>query len=254
MISEASPFSRTAVFEKGDVTIADMAALYVYDNTLLGVKMTGAELKDYLEHSARYYIQQPEGAAIADWSTVTNAQYDGMTRGIPDYSYDVLSGVNYHINISKPVGERIENLTMPDGTPIKDTDVFAFAVNNYRQSGGSGYPHVASAPVIYDEQKAIRELMIEWAQEKKVINPADFFVENWTVSTSAAPVEPPAPTEVPTAAPIETAVATPESTEAPAAEPQSDLAGTGAEMLIPASIAAMLMLLGTVLVLRRTQH
>lgn len=113
-----------------------------------------------------------------------------MTRGIPDYSYDVLSGVNYHINISKPVGERIENLTMPDGTPIKDTDVFAFAVNNYRQSGGSGYPHVASAPVIYDEQKAIRELMIEWAQEKKVINPADFFVENWTVSTSAAPVEP----------------------------------------------------------------
>lgn len=257
VISEASPFSRTAVFEKGDVTIADMAALYVYDNTLLGVKMTGAELKDYLEHSASYYIQQPEGTAIADWSTVTNAQYDGMTRGIPDYAYDVLSGVNYHINISKPVGERIENLTMPDGTPIKDTDVFAFAVNNYRQSGGSGYPHVASAPVIYDEQKAIRELMIEWAQEKKVINPADFFVENWTVSTSAAPVETPAPTEGPTAAPTETAVATPEVTETPAeavAEAQGDLAGTGAEMLIPASIAALLMLLGTVLVLRRTQH
>lgn len=186
VISEASPFSRTAVFRKGDVTIADMAALYVYDNTLVGVKLTGAQVKDYLEHAARYYQQQEPGAEITDWSTVTNAQYPGDTRGIPDYAYDVLSGVNYHIDISKPVGERIQNLTFPDGTPVKDDDEFALAVNDYRQSGGSGYPHVVGAPVIYNEQQAIRDLMIQWAQDKTVIDPAEFFVENWTVSTSAA--------------------------------------------------------------------
>ena len=187
IVAEASPFSREAVFKKGDVTIADMAALYIYDNTLFGVKMNGAQLKEYLEHSARYYKQQEEGAKIDDWSTVTNAQYDGMTRGIPDYSYDVLSGVNYHINISKPVGERIENLTWPDGTPVKDNDEFILALNNYRQSGGSGYPAVKEAEVVYDEQMAIRYLMIDWATKNKTIDPANFFVKNWTVGTSAAP-------------------------------------------------------------------
>lgn len=197
IVAEASPFSREAVFKKGDVTIADMASLYIYDNTLFGVKMNGAQLKEYLEHSARYYKQQEEGAKIDDWSTVTNAQYDGMTRGIPDYSYDVLSGVSYHINISKPVGKRIENLTWPDGTPVKDNDEFILALNNYRQSGGSGYPAVKEAEVVYDEQVAIRDLMIEWATKNKTIDPANFFAKNWEVSTSAAPpVDLPADDEV----------------------------------------------------------
>lgn len=197
IVAEASPFSREAVFKKGDVTIADMASLYIYDNTLLGVKMNGTQLKEYLEHSARYYKQQEEGAKIDDWSTVTNAQYDGMTRGIPDYSYDVLSGVSYHINISKPVGKRIENLTWPDGTPVKDNDEFILALNNYRQSGGSGYPAVKEAEVVYDEQMAIRDLMIDWATKNSTIDPANFFAKNWDVSTSAAPaVDLPADDEV----------------------------------------------------------
>lgn len=192
VVSEASPFSREAVFKKGDVTIADMASLYVYDNTLLGVKLTGAQLKDYLEHSARYYKQQEPGVPVADWSAVTNAQYEGDTRGIPDYSYDVLSGVDYHIDISKPVGERIQFLTLPDGTPLGDDDEVVLALNNYRQSGGSGYPHVKDAEVVYDEQIAIRDLMIDWAQEKKVIDPTTFFFRNWTVDSSPAkaPVAP----------------------------------------------------------------
>lgn len=186
IVSQASPFSRTAVFQKGDVTIADMAALYVYDNTLYGSLITGAQLKDYLEWSARYYQQQEVGAKIEDWSTVTNAMYEGETRGIPDYSYDVLSGVNYHINISQPVGKRIENLTYPDGNPVQADDKFILAVNNYRQGGGSGYPHIANAPIVYDQQEAIRDLLIQWAQNNGTIDPADFFVENWTVSTTAA--------------------------------------------------------------------
>ncbi|EPD29488.1 hypothetical protein HMPREF9238_01468 [Gleimia europaea ACS-120-V-Col10b] len=135
------------MFDKGDVTIADMASIYVYDNTLFGIKFTGEQLRDYLEWSARFYIQQDEGAEVEDWSTVTNAQYEGMTRGLPDYTYDVLSGVNYHIDISKPVGERIDLRTFPDGTPIQPEDEHILALNNYRQSGGSAYPHVKTVPV-----------------------------------------------------------------------------------------------------------
>lgn len=194
VLAEASPFSRNAVFPEGDVTIANMAGLYTFDNTLLGVELTGAQVKDYLEWSARYYVQQEPGAEIEDWSTVTNAS-DG-NRNIPDYALDVLSGVNYHVNISQPVGERIENLSHPDGTPVADDDRFILAINNYRQSGGQNYPHVANAPVRYDEVKSIRDLMIDWAIQNEVINPDDFFVENWTLSTSSVEVEEPTePTE-----------------------------------------------------------
>ncbi|MFJ3031996.1 5'-nucleotidase C-terminal domain-containing protein [Rothia terrae] len=130
---------------------------------------------------------------------MTNEIYPGDTRGIPDYSYDILSGVNYHINISKPVGQRIENLTLADGTELADDARVVLAVNNYRWSGGSGYPHVTNAPIVYEEQKAVRDLMIDWAIEHKTIDPADFFEQSWTVGTSAAVQEPvpsePAPSE-----------------------------------------------------------
>lgn len=221
-------------------------------------------MKDYLEWSARYYIQQEEGAVIDDWSTVTNAMYEGATRGIMDYAYDILSGVNYHINISKPVGERIENLTYPDGTPVGDDDQLVLAVNNYRQSGGSGYPHVTGAPIVYDEQMAVRDLMIDWAVNSGVIDPADFFVQNWTVSTSSV-VEPtdPQPTDPQPSVPgpdgEDNSASTGGST--PAADSPADdstatnesaapgaLAKTGASVGGIAAIAALMLVAGGVLV------
>lgn len=218
ILAEASPFSRTAVFQKGDVTIADMAGLYTYDNTLYGVKLTGAQVRDYLEWSARYYKQQEPGAQISDWATVTNEQYPGDSRGIPDYSYDVLSGVKYHVNISQPVGQRIENLTLADGTPLADDAQVILALNNYRWSGGSGYPHVTGAPIVYNEQKTVRDLMINWAIDHKSIDPTEFFEKNWDVSASAAAALP-APTASASAEP--TASAAPTDSVSPSAAPST---------------------------------
>src|SRR5690606_37898881 len=135
VISQASPFSRTAVFPEGEVTIADIAGLYIYENTLSAVVLTGAELRDYLEYSARYFNQVEEGAEF-DPETGTNAVYPDRPEGVPDYNYDVISGLEYVIDISQPVGERIAALSYPDGTPVGEDDEFVMAVNNYRQSGG----------------------------------------------------------------------------------------------------------------------
>lgn len=276
VLSEASPFSRDAVFPEGDVTVANMAGLYTFDNTLLGVKLTGAQVKDYLEHSARYYVQQEEGAEITDWSEVTNAYIPEQDRNVPDYALDQLSGVNYHINISKPVGERIENLTYPDGTPVGDDDEFVLAINNYRQSGGQNYPHVAEAEIVYDETKAIRDLMIDWAIAMEVIDPADFFEANWTISTGAYvppveeedpvdpvdPVEPgepedpadPAPTD-PTDPPAEDKPAPDKGDDVAVKAPEhkgGDLAKTGASVVNLGAAAAILLALGVIfMVIRR---
>ena len=48
------------------------------------------------------------------------------------FNYDIFSGVNYEIDISKEPGERIQNLTRPDGTEIAENDILSVAVNNYR--------------------------------------------------------------------------------------------------------------------------
>ncbi|MEK8105365.1 5'-nucleotidase C-terminal domain-containing protein [Micromonospora sp. M12] len=64
VLSIAAPFSRTAVFPAGDVKIRDVAGLYVYDNTLEAVVLSGAEVRAYLEYSAKYFRTVAPGAPV----------------------------------------------------------------------------------------------------------------------------------------------------------------------------------------------
>ncbi|MEV6040087.1 5'-nucleotidase C-terminal domain-containing protein [Nonomuraea sp. NPDC052116] len=180
VLSIAAPFSRSAVFPAGDIRVRDVAGLYVYDNTLLAVKLTGAQIKDYLEYSAKYFNQLAPGDLV-DVTKLTNA---GNT---PDYNYDQLSGVSYDIDISKPVGQRIANLSY-DGAPVPAGKEFVVAINNYRQSGGGGFPHVTGAPVLYNVQVEIRQALIEYATAKGTIDPSGFAVQNWKLTRDGVPV------------------------------------------------------------------
>ncbi|NUT10636.1 MAG: bifunctional metallophosphatase/5'-nucleotidase [Nonomuraea sp.] len=180
VLSIAAPFSRTAVFPAGDVRVRDVAGLYVYDNTLLAIKLTGAQIKDYLEYSARYFNQLNPGDPV-DVAKLTNA------NNTPDYNYDQLSGVSYDVDVAKPAGQRIANLTF-EGAPIPADKEFVVAINNYRQSGGGGFPHVTSAPVLYNAQVEIRQALIEYATAKGTINPADFAAANWKLTRDGTPL------------------------------------------------------------------
>lgn len=180
LISVAAPFSRTADIPQGNVTIKDIAGLYIYDNTLYGKKLTGAQLKDYLEYAAKYYHQVPAGTKV-DTATLTNA------NNFWDYMYDTAAGVDYEIDIAQPEGSRIKNLTYK-GAPVADDQVFVVAVNNYRANGGSGYPHIASAAIAYSSTNEIRQLMIDYVTAKKTLDPADFADVNWRLTQDGTPV------------------------------------------------------------------
>jgi 2',3'-cyclic-nucleotide 2'-phosphodiesterase/3'-nucleotidase len=180
LVSVAAPFSRTADIPAGDVTIRDIAGLYIYDNTLYGKKLTGAQLKDYLEYAARYYHQVPSGTKV-DTATLTNA------NSFWDYMYDTAAGVSYEIDIAQAEGSRIKNLTY-GGTAVTDDQVFVVAVNNYRANGGSGYPHIAAADIAYSSTNEIRQLMIDYVTGKGTLDPADFAVSNWKLTQDGTPV------------------------------------------------------------------
>lgn len=184
VLSLASPFNKAAAIPAGDVSVRDVAGLYVFDNTLFGVRFTGAQLKDYLERSASYF------KAVA---TPGPHQPDAVTNanGTPDYLYDVAAGLDapltYDIDLARPVGQRIVGLAY-DGVPVPPDQAFAVAVNNYRQSGGGNFPHIASAPVLHNRQLEIRQLIIEWVQAHGEIDPASFHRTDWRLVVGGTPV------------------------------------------------------------------
>ncbi|WP_433208009.1 bifunctional metallophosphatase/5'-nucleotidase [Dactylosporangium sp. CS-047395] len=182
VLSIAAPFSRTALFPAGQVKIKDVAGLYIYDNTLEAVVLSGAEVRAYLEYSAKYFVTLAPGAPV-DPATISDP-------AVPDYNYDTMSGVEYDIDVSKPVGQRITRLVHPGtDTPVGDAEQFVVAVNNYRRSGGGNFPGIVKTQV-YNAQQEIRQLLIDWAQAKGAIDPADFFSLNWRLVREGTPVFP----------------------------------------------------------------
>ena len=190
VLSIAAPFSRTASFPAGKVSVRDVAGLYIYDNTLLAVKITGAQLKDYLEFSARYFKKVGAGTSFP-MADVTNAVTPAAPNGTPDYNFDSVAGLDrkltYKIDIGKDVGARIVDLAY-DGTAVTPAQEFALAVNNYRQSGGGGFPAVSTAPVVYNHQVEIRQLLIDWVTANHVIDPTTFASVDWKLVNNGADI------------------------------------------------------------------
>ncbi len=173
-LSAAAAFRLDAALPRGPITIADVAGVYIYENTLRAVRITGAQLKAFLEKSAEYYRGWPPPGG----GTVTN--FD-----VPGYNFDVVSGVDYVIDLSRPVGNRIVELRY-QGQPVRPDQTFTMAVNSYRQSGGGGYTMLANAPVVYDRGEDIRELLIEEVRRRGELRPEADFRENWRIVPASA--------------------------------------------------------------------
>ena len=169
VLSIAAPFNRTAGIPEGDVSVRDVAGMYIYDNTLLAIQLTGAQLKDYLEYSAAYFYEQTMPGPYTP---------DDVAGTKPDYNYDVIFGLSYDIDISQPAGSRIVNL-QHGGMPIDPTAEFAVAINNYRQNGGGGFPNVVDAPILWNPLADIREGIIDWVKAEQIIDPAQFASVDW---------------------------------------------------------------------------
>ncbi|MFD3542930.1 bifunctional metallophosphatase/5'-nucleotidase [Streptomyces sp. NPDC058662] len=180
VLSQASCFSRTAAIPAGQVTIRDAAGLYPFENTLEARLLTGAQLKDYLEYSARYFVRTAPGEVV-DPARLTNAE------GIPDYNYDAVYGLTYDIDISRPVGERITGLSFR-GAAVDPAARFVLAVNNYRASGGGNFPHVPQARQVWADSDEIRNTIIGWVKAKGTVDPAEFASVDWRLTRDAVPV------------------------------------------------------------------
>lgn len=167
----ATPAFTLASIDSGPITVAELARLYPYENTLRAVRISGAQLEAYLEHSARYY--RPFGSTPLIDSTV------------PGYNFDMISGADYTLDLSKPLGARVTALNVR-GRPVRATDSFTLALNSYRQAGGGGYAMLSGAPVVYDGKEDIRQLLIEEVRQRRTLRHEDYFTRNWHLEPPAA--------------------------------------------------------------------
>lgn len=157
-VSMVAPFNLEARIARGPVTVRDIAGLYVYENTLVVLEVTGQQLKEALEHSAKYFRPYEPGKSLAEL----------VDEKIPTYNFDIAEGVDYEVDIRRPIGDRIQNLRL-HGKPLPPTQKLRLATNNYRVNGGGGYTMYKGAPVVYRSSQEIRELIIDWVELHKTI-------------------------------------------------------------------------------------
>lgn len=163
----------------GDVAIKNVADLYLYPNTVRAVRISGAELKDWLERSAGMFNQVEPGSS---GQPLLNPDF-------PSYNFDVMDGVTYQIDISQPSkfgpkGEplnaeanRILNLEF-EGQPVTNDMEFVVATNNYRASGGGSFPGAMGDTIILEAPDTNRDVIVRYIVEQGTIDPkAD---ANWT--------------------------------------------------------------------------
>lgn len=174
-ISSAAAFKKDMNLLKGEFKKKDVANIYKYPNTLVGVNITGAKLKEYMEWSASYYNTYKEG----DITVSFNPEIRG-------YNYDMFAGVTYDIDISKEAGSRISNLLF-NGEPIDDTKVYKLAVNNYRFGTIMGLGYVTAEDKYYDSYELmqdagrIRDLIIKYVADVKKGEVVPTCDHNWKI-------------------------------------------------------------------------
>jgi 2',3'-cyclic-nucleotide 2'-phosphodiesterase / 3'-nucleotidase len=144
----------------GNVAINNAADLYLYPNTVYAVKITGADLKAWLETAAQRFNRIDPTLATAQ----------ALVSNYPGYNFDMITSkdFSYEIDVTQPVNSRIRNLSYK-GTAVAADQAFIVATNNYRASGGGNFPGLDGSKTIYASPDANRDVLISYIKKIKSI-------------------------------------------------------------------------------------
>ncbi|MGI9077669.1 MAG: 5'-nucleotidase C-terminal domain-containing protein [Gemmatimonadaceae bacterium] len=171
-LASTAAFSLEAGFDAGPITVAEVARLYPYENTLKAIRISGKQLKEYLEFSAKYF---------GTFGTADEA----VNSRVPGYNFDIVAGATYTVDVSRPVGSRVTRLRVANRV-VAASDTFTLALSNYRQSGSGRYSMLSGAPVVYDGTVEIRQLLMDEVRKRGSIRPEDYFSRNWNLVPNEA--------------------------------------------------------------------
>ncbi|MDZ7672477.1 MAG: bifunctional 2',3'-cyclic-nucleotide 2'-phosphodiesterase/3'-nucleotidase [Halanaerobiales bacterium] len=177
ILSAAAPFQAgredaeyfTEVW-KGDITIGHVTDIYIYDNEISVMHLNGAQVIKWLERSAENYNRIDPNSS--EEQELLNPEFSA-------YNYDVIEGIEYQVDVTQPVGDRIVNATY-NGEPLSEDMEFLVVTNNYRAGGGGDFPPcVEEDPVYAPSGVTNRQVIIDYIQEMGTISPKPTY--NWNI-------------------------------------------------------------------------
>jgi 2',3'-cyclic-nucleotide 2'-phosphodiesterase (5'-nucleotidase family) len=122
---------------QGKITWGNVFEVLPFQNTLVTLKLTGAQLKKTL-----------------GWDLLA------------------VSGVNVQLDLKMPAGRRLVSATLPDGMPIDDTKLYSITTNDFVLAGGDGFSELARGTDIKDTGILLREVFVDYIKAHLVLAPA----------------------------------------------------------------------------------
>lgn len=165
MNASGADISLTALFDNASpglperVTMRDIMANYIYPNTLKVIRISGSDMRAALERSASYFSLVNGKVTVSPSFTMPKPQY---------YNYDMWEGIEYTMDISRPLGSRIVRLDY-HGRPVNPSGSYDVVMNSYRSGGGGDYLMFRGRPVIKDIPRDVAEIMADTLAKQKVI-------------------------------------------------------------------------------------
>lgn len=166
-VTAVALFKDTSDLKKGDLNYGNMFDIYKFPNVLYTVKVTGAEMKAYMEWAAECWNQwQPGDINIS------------FNPDKPGYLHDHFIGLNYEVNLSKPAGQRIENVTFK-GEPLADDQILTLCVNDYRYTGLKN-EGIISGEKEWESSASVRDMLVAYLAEHDPLEPV--VDNNWKIT------------------------------------------------------------------------
>ena len=181
-ISFAAPLTFNGFIESGTLVYNDLFTIYPYENQLFVVRMSGKEIKDYLEYSYNAWINTVSSSddrllKITDRPDPRTGQksWSFINRS---YNFDSAGGLVYTVDVTQPYGQRVTVESLADGSAFEESSEYNVAMTSYRASGGGSImregagidtDNIASRVVAYHPE--IREILYDYLMNNGEISP-----------------------------------------------------------------------------------
>ena len=181
-ISFAAPLTFNGYVKAGTLVYNDLFTIYPFENQLFVVKMTGKEIKDYLELSYDTWINTYDGNGgnllkIRNQPDPRTGQkrWSFINRS---YNFDSAAGLVYEVDVTKSAGSRVNIISMADGSAFDPAAEYNVSMTSYRASGGGGLMRAGAGidtdridERVVEYHPEIRNILYDYLQANGSIDP-----------------------------------------------------------------------------------
>ena len=186
-VSFTAPLTFNSEIKAGPVYQSDMFKLYRFENGIYVVRMTGKEIRNFLEMSYDQWVNTMTSPDDHIMLLAPKVAGDNQRENFKNFTFnfDSAAGIDYVVDVTKPDGQKVHILQFSDGRPFDENAWYRVAMNSYRGNGGgellvrgAGIP-LDSIPqrIEYQSERDQRHYLTEKIEREGSITPKS--LNNW---------------------------------------------------------------------------